>query len=117
MDSSQSKSTKRYSRYIYIYMQHLEHMCEDKTFSSEDRSKFKGWIRKWTDARLPLLVALFIEVLSPAKLLSKCFQDDSIDVVGSVASIKRIKEQLQRIEIKPFEELPTVTHIGQDKTT
>ena len=91
-----------------IYIQHVENLAEDKSYSSEDRSKFKGWVRKWTEARVPLLIALFIEILTPAKLLSKCFQDDSIDVVGSINLIQRIKGQLQRIEQKRFDELPTV---------
>ena len=86
----------------------MENLTEDKTYSSDDRSKFKGWVRKWTEARVPLLIALFIEILTPAKLLSKCFQDDDIDVVGSINLIQRIKGQLERIEWKQFHELLTV---------
>ena len=53
-----------------IYLQHLQSMSEDKSFKSADRQKFKGWLRKWQQARIPLLACLFLEILSPAKMLS-----------------------------------------------
>ena len=91
MDRSQSPSSHRHTQQIYgIYIQHVENLTEDKTYSPEDRSRFKGWISKWTEACVALLIALFIEILTPAKLLSKCFQDDDIDVVGSINLIKEL---------------------------
>ena len=45
-----------------IFIQHLEQMSEDKSYKPKDRDKFKGWLRKWADARYPLLMALFIFV-------------------------------------------------------
>ncbi|CAB4055063.1 unnamed protein product [Lepeophtheirus salmonis] len=69
-------------------------MSEDKTYSdsSEDRANFKGWQKKWSQGGIPLLVAMFIEVLSPAKSLSL---------------IKNIHTQLELLEKRNFEGLPT----------
>ena len=55
-------------------------MAEDKSYQSPDRAKFKGWLKKCA-ARIPLLVLFYIEILTPAKILSKCFQTEVIDVV------------------------------------
>ena len=51
----------------------------------------KGWIeqsskdgRKWGNARYPLLAALYIEILSPAKALSLAFQKEDTDANGKV---------------------------------
>ena len=92
-------------------MQHLENLAEDKSYPTKDRQKFKGWLLKWTQGRIPLLVSLFIEILAPAKMLSKCFQAEDIDIVGSVSHVESVKKQLTRIEQKPFNQLPTVKRL------
>lgn len=82
-------------------------MSEDLSFKAADRSKFKGWLRKWQQARIPLLACLFVEILRPAKALSLAFQGEEIDTVSSISYIETAK-QLQRLERKNLEELPTV---------
>ena len=57
---------------------------------------------------IPLLACVSVEVLTPAGILSKAFQSDDIDVVTTNSLLSKCKLQLQRMEWKPFEELPTV---------
>ena len=57
-----------------IYMQHLENMTEDESFPAKERTKFKGWHKKWTMGRIPILACVAIELFAPAKILSKSFQ-------------------------------------------
>ena len=83
-------------------------MSEDKSYKSADRQKFKDWLRKWQQARIPLLACLFVEVLSTAKVLSLAFQDNDIDTVSSIQRLEMAKKQLARLEWKNFEDLPTV---------
>jgi hypothetical protein len=82
---------------------------EDKSFEGVDRQQFKGWLKKWQQAQIPLLSCLFIEILSPAKVLSLAFQDEEIDIVKSILRIKVAKQQLDRLERKNLEDLPTIT--------
>ena len=89
-------------------MQHLQTMSEDKSYKSADRQKFKGWLRKRQQARIPLLACLFVEILSLTKLLSLAFQDNNIDTVSSIQRLETAKKQLARLERKNFEDLPTV---------
>ena len=48
-----------------IYMQHLVHLAEDKSYLQKDCNKFKHWYQKWTCSRIPILVSLSIKVLTP----------------------------------------------------
>ncbi|CAB3979843.1 zinc finger 862-like [Paramuricea clavata] len=92
-----------------VYMQHLEHLSSDKEVT--DRQKLKGYLRKWKSSRMLLYVALFIDVLNPAAILSKAFQDDPIDSVGAIHNLKRSKQSLDQLMSKSFEDLPSVKHV------
>lgn len=96
-----------------IYLQHLENISEDNSFPADDRAKCKGWLKKWSEVRIPLLIALFIEILAPAKCLSKSFQAGDIDVVASIENVEKTKRQLHRISQKKLKELPTVKRLLQ----
>ena len=91
-----------------LFINHLKQMSVDRSYTSTDRAKFIGWLRKWQDARYPLLTCLFIEVLSPSKVLSLAFQEEDTDIVSVVAAIEKTKKQLKRLADKSFEELPMV---------
>ena len=91
-----------------IYLQHLQNMTEDKSFKATDQQKFRGWLKKWRNARLPILSCLFVEILSPTKSLSLAFQSEDIDPVDSISQLEKAKRQLHRLERKDYEDLPTV---------
>ncbi|XP_065667866.1 zinc finger protein 862-like [Hydra vulgaris] len=91
-----------------VYMKHLENMTADFSFTQAERAKFKGYHQQWNHGRIPLYIALFIEVLSPAKLLSLSFQSNDIDSVASSGFIEQTKKQLSRLKKKEFNDLPTV---------
>ena len=85
-----------------IYIQHLQNMTEDQSFKATDQQKFRGWLKKWQNARFPLLSCLFVEILSPTKSLSLAFQSEDID------KLEIAKQQLHRLERKDYEDLSTV---------
>nr|XP_047135399.1 E3 SUMO-protein ligase KIAA1586-like [Hydra vulgaris] len=91
-----------------VYLTHLENMTEDITFTNAERAKFKGYHKKWIHARMPLYIALFIEILAPAKMLSKCFQSDEIDVLASSGFVQQAESNLNHIQKTKFINLPTV---------
>ena len=89
-------------------MQHLANLAKDKSYLQKDHNKFKHWYQKWTCSRIPILVSLSIEVLTPAKILSKTFQSEDVDSVETESLINQIKQNMGRIQKKEFEQLPTV---------
>ena len=91
-----------------VYISHLENLAEDKTCKPKDRQTFKGWLTKWSYARILLLCSLFLEILKPAKILWLCFQKEEIDIAYVVNMINRAKKQFKLISNKSFEELPMI---------
>lgn len=83
----------------------------EKAFKSTDRQKFKSWLKKWQQPRIPMRSALLIELMAPTKILSLAFQDKQIDIVFSVTRIGKAKEQLERLEKRKFKELPIVERL------
>ena len=92
-----------------VYMQHLEHLTNDTNV--KDREKIRGYLREWKSSHMLLYVTLFIDVLNPAAILSKAFQEDGIDGVGAVHNLKRSEQSLDKLMSKSFEDLPSVINI------
>ena len=90
------------------YLQHLNAMSQDESYKSNDRSKFSGYLRKWKQAKTPLYLALFIELLSPLRVLSLAFHDEEVDIVNTAANIKKTKRMLKRLKDTPIFNLPKV---------
>ena len=84
-----------------LYITHLEHLTPKK-----DRSKLEGYLKKWKQGRIPLLLAFFINLLEIPSGLSKCFQDDKIDSVYAMQSLRKSKGRFELFEKKSFEKLP-----------
>ena len=91
-----------------IYMTHLQELSVDTSYSRNEINKFRDYFDKWSYGRVPLLISLFLEILSPAKILSKGFQEQDIDVVKTVDYLKRANRQFARIKDKEYYELPSV---------
>ena len=89
-------------------MQYLESLSEDKSYQSKERATFKGCLIKWIEAHITILPCVSVEVLAPAKILSKVFQSEDVDVVQVESLFKGCKTQLSRVQRKLFDELPTV---------
>ena len=86
-------------------MQHLESLSEDKSYQLKERAACKGWCM---EACIPILACVSVEILAPAKILSKPFQSEDIDVVQVENVLKGCKTQLSRVQCKLFDQLPTV---------
>ncbi len=77
--------SKNYS----LLITHLSHLGEDESYPSADRAKFKGMYNKYRNAKYPLFIEYFIEILVPAAELSLIFQREKIDVVEAVRAVKK----------------------------
>ena len=63
--------------------------------------------------RYRLLMSLFIEILSPAKVLSLAFQKEGVDIVSMVSTIEKTKKQREKLGKTDFKEYPTYHRIMQ----
>jgi hypothetical protein len=94
-----------------VYMQHLENLIADDSTNSKDREKIRGYLRRWKSSQMLLNIALFIDVLNPAAILSKAFQEDGIDSVGAVHNLKRSEQELNKLISRSFEDLPSIKYL------
>ena len=90
-------------------------MSEDNSFPADNRAKCEGWLKKWSEAWILLLITLFIKVLAPAKCLSKSFQAEDIDVIADIENVQKTKCQLNRISRKELKELLTIKRLLQKR--
>ena len=77
-----------------IYMQHLESLCEDKSVIAKDRAKLlKGYLKDWRNSKMPLLLAMCIDLLEIPSKLSLAMQDEKIDTVNAINCLAKNQRQ------------------------
>ena len=60
---------------------------------------------------MPLMLAVFIDLLEFPSLLPLAFQKKKVDIVSAMCAITKINEHLALLEKKPFAKLPHVKHL------
>jgi len=45
------------------YIAHLTSLCQDKSVRSEDRARLQGYVQKWSQLKVLLGCAMYIEIL------------------------------------------------------
>jgi hypothetical protein len=93
-----------------VYIQHLESLSQDKSYSSKDRAKLKGYLLNWSNAKMPFLLSMCIDLLEIPSQLSICMQHERIDTVSAMNYLSKAKERLEMFERKEFEKLPHVKY-------
>ena len=91
-----------------LNMVHLEHLSQDKSIKAKDCSKLIGYLNKWKQGRISLMLAFFIDLLEIPSILSKCFQDEKIDPVYAMQCLNKADERFELFAQKNFEKLPHV---------
>ena len=92
-----------------IYIQHLESLAEDKkSLKAKDRAKLKGYLTDWKKPSIPLLLALFIDLLEIPSILSLTFQSEKVDTVEAMRCLNKTKDRLDLFDKKAFDKLPHV---------
>ena len=91
-----------------VYMVHLESLCNDATYSTKDRSKFQGYLKKWNSTKMLLYIAYYIDILEPIRLLSIAFQKVDIDVVKSARALSKVKKTISKMKDRSIWRFPSI---------
>ena len=91
-----------------LYIVHLEHLSQGKSIKAKDCSKLIGYLNKWKQGGIPLMLAFFIDLLQIPSILSKCFQDEKIDPVYAMQCLNKADERFELFTQKKFDKLPHV---------
>ena len=86
------------------YTAHLAALSESSSVKPTDRAKFKGYLRKWVDARYLLGCALFVDLSTPCAIFSKSMQGDELDILGALTYLLRTVKETNRLHVKPLDQ-------------
>lgn len=89
------------------YTAHLATLSEDSSVKPADRTKFKGYLRKWVDAKYLLGCALCVDLLTPCAIFSKSTQADDLDILGALTNLLRTVKETNKLNTKPLDQWPT----------
>ncbi len=77
-------------------------LSEDSSVKSTDRAKLKGYYSKWVYAKYLLGCALFVDLLTPCAILSKCMQSDEVDILGALTCLLKTLKETDKLGFKPL---------------
>ena len=83
-------------------MNHLASLCEDASLRSPDRQRLKGYLTKWTQAKIILSCAHYIDILDPAASLSLSLQGDDLDIIKAIQSVLKSQQAMEQLKETPL---------------
>ena len=91
-----------------LYLTHLENVATDKSYSKEQNSKLKGYLKEWKTTKMLLHLCFYVDILSPLKKLSLVLQKEETDTVEAASSLQKAKRDLDRLCRRNVEEFPHI---------
>ena len=79
-------------------MQHLESLVQTDSQSLK-RAELKGYAKKWMNAKYPIHLAIYLDVLTPLKVLSLGFQKEIHDPVTAVQHITEFNWTMAKLRL------------------
>ena len=73
-----------------------------------NKAKVRGYLRKWSEGKMLIGCAIYVDALKIPSLLSLTLQEDGIDIVQGIQSILRSSVSLESLTKDPPNQWPTV---------
>ena len=86
-----SRIIDRYGAYIT----HVTALLHDASVKAADKAKLKGYVKKWSDAKMLVGCAVFQDILAPAAILCKSLQDDELCIVSAIEAILKASKAVK----------------------
>ena len=99
-----------------VYTNHIASLIEDSSTKAADKAKLKGYLTKWTDAKYLLGCALFVDLLTPCAIFSKCMQEDELNLLAALTFLLRTIKVTDRLSSKSLEQWPVYNSTLQKLT-
>ena len=81
-----------------VFMQHLESLAQTNSQALK-RAELVGWAKKWMDAKYPIHLAIYLDVLTPLKVFSLGFQKEKHDPVSAIRRITKFNWSMVKLKI------------------
>ena len=72
------------------YVTHLAALAADSSTNPADRARINGYLQKWSQRKMLVGCAMYIDVLKTPSLLSLCLQRDGVDYIYCIKQILKI---------------------------
>ena len=79
-------------------MQHLESLAQTDSQALK-RAELVGWAKKWMDTKYPIYLAIYLDILSPLKVLSLGFQKEKHDPVSAIRHITEFNWSMVKLKV------------------
>jgi len=70
---------------------------------------------KWIDAKYLLGCALFVDLLTPCAIFSKCMQEDELNLLAALTFLLRTIKETNKLSSKSLEKWPVYNNTLQKK--
>ena len=80
-----------------VFLTHVEYLSQTDS-QAQKRSELKGYHQRWTDASIPVHMAIYLDVLSPLRPLSLGFQQELHDLVKAVRRIQEFTQTMAKLK-------------------
>lgn len=91
-----------------VYCAHVYSLTEDPTLSAADQIKLKIFHQRWTQGKILISCAMYIDVLKAPSLLSLSLRENETDVISGIKYIHKATHTLQSLRKIDAQEWPTV---------
>ena len=81
-----------------IYITHLESLAQTDSQSLK-RAEIEGFVKKWEYAKYPLYLALYIDILTPIKVLSQHMQQEVHDPITFLRRVQEFTWTMAKLKI------------------
>ena len=79
----------------------------DSTITSMDRARLQGYLRKWTQGKMLVGCAMYVDVLQAPSVLSQSLQEDDTDIVQGIKQVLKAVSTLPSLVKKGPQLWPT----------
>ena len=94
-----------------VYCAHLHSLTSDPTLDATDQIKLKSFHQRWTEGRILIGCALYIDILKAPSQLSLSLQKNEIDVISGIKHILKTTQTFQLLRKTDPQEWPTFTTV------
>ena len=98
MDSSQIKGNGKGFTKLWCFLQHLESLAQTDSQALK-RAELVGWAKKLMDAKYPIHLAVYLDVLIPLRVLSLSFQKGKHDPLSVILLITEFSWSMAKLKI------------------
>ncbi len=79
------------------FLNHVTTLAEDRSITSTDRARLKGYLKKWKQSKVLIGAAMYVDVLKAPALLSLSLQGEKLDIVLGIQHLLKSSKSLKKM--------------------